>query len=148
MTHASSLARLTHLLADSLTLLAAGRYTGGLDDVGRYDGVGQLIAANGDIYRGDFHHGTFHGTGSYVFKKGGGSYTGHFREGLFAGTESPRTPATRQHTDRRHTDASTNVQLNTIAITSDECRAPSWLRMLLLTVAAARLDRCSCWFCR
>lgn len=73
------------LLSDCICRCVALRYTGGVDDQGRYDGVGKLIAVNGDVYSGEFKAGTFHGAGTYIFKKGGGSYTGEFRAGLFAG---------------------------------------------------------------
>ena len=46
-----------HLISYSISL----RYTGGVDDQARYDGVGKLIAVNGDVYSGEFKAGTFHG---------------------------------------------------------------------------------------
>ena len=57
------------------------RYTGDLSSSGLYHGSGVLALLNGNVYRGQFADGKFHGVGTYSFKATGTSYEGEFREG-------------------------------------------------------------------
>ena len=60
-------------------LYERGRYTGSIKN-GEPSGDGVMYLNNGDVYKGEFRAGVFHGEGSYTWADGT-SFTGTFRNG-------------------------------------------------------------------